>query len=82
MATSLKAFIYGSTKGAYAQGTYKVQGFPTSLITIEPVPSGVSPQAGVTVLSAITLLPTGLNQPSISFYTDTAVDTLITAANT
>lgn len=53
--------------------------FPSGLIFIEPAPAGTTAN-GVTMQSIISLLPTGLNQPSNKYYSAVDVATLSTAA--
>lgn len=68
-----------------AQGIPATQGilhaFPSELVRFYTAPSGTTAN-GVTMASIIALIPQGLNQPEKKFYTPTAVDTLVTAANT
>lgn len=57
----------------------RLHSFPSGLTFIEPAPAGTV-AAGVTMLSIINLLPTGLNQPSKKYYSAADVATLSTAA--
>ena len=81
MALQLLASIYGF--GSHSVGTAQGQlySFPTQGILIRPAPASSSFN-GVTVNSIIEVLPTGLNQPSKSYYAAATVSTLNTAANT
>lgn len=80
MAQQLSASIYGynSSSMGTAQGT--TMSFPTQLITIRPAPAGTVFN-GVTMVTAIQLLPTATKVGADLFFTPTAVATVITAAN-
>lgn len=58
------------------------ESFPGALCLFYPVPPTNPVTAnGVTMASIIELLPTGLNQPSTKFYTDSTVAQLQTNGN-
>lgn len=67
-----------------AQGIPATQGilhsFAPDTVRMRAVKGTVSAN-GVTMLSIVSLLPPGLNQPEKDFYTPTALATLVTAAN-
>lgn len=84
MALQLSASIYGI--GAHAIGTAQgtTMSFPTQGIRIEPASlSGGTGLTfnGVTMVSCIQVLPTGLNTNERRYYSPTPVATLVTAAN-
>ena len=81
MAQSLSASIYG--QGGYTQGTEQglTKGFPTQGIIIEDIASSPVSFNGVSCISKITVLPTGLVVKVAPYYSATAAATLITAAN-
>lgn len=80
MAQQLIASIYGINGNAIGTSAGQPQGFPTQGIRIYPVPSAKTFN-GVTMVSVIEVLPTGLNQQGNKHYTAAATATLITAAN-
>lgn len=81
MANQLIASIYGFN--GYARGTNNglTKGLPTQGILIEDISSAPSSFNGVSCISTITLLPTGLKVNGDVYYSATAAATLITAAN-
>lgn len=83
MANQLIASIYGFN--GYARGTNNglTKGLPTqgAGILIEDISSAPSSFNGVSCISTITLLPTGLKVNGDVYYSATAAATLITAAN-
>jgi hypothetical protein len=56
-----------------------LRSFPSALTQMYPAPAGTT-AAGVTMQSIIELLPTGLNQPAVKYYSAADVATLNTAA--
>lgn len=86
MALQLSASIYGVNTSAVGTAQGLTMSFPTQGLRIEPasltLASGSNTFNGVTVLSCIQLLPTGLNTNERRYYSATAVATLVTAANT
>lgn len=86
MAQQLSASIYriGQTDLKSGAGSPAIQGvtmsFPTQDIRIEAAKIGDT-AIGITMLTIIRLLPTGLNQLCKDYYTPTATATVITAAN-
>ena len=75
MANQIKVFAYGDQNGSYATGTYKVVGVPSQGVVIAPY-SGT--QAGATINSQITVLPTGLVVNGRVYYSDATPAALIT----
>lgn len=53
--------------------------FPSAQTVFRPAPSGITAN-DVTMVSLIEVLPTGLNQPIVTYYTADTVATLNTAA--
>lgn len=86
MASQLSASIYGVGVNAIGTAQGVTMSFPTSGIRIEPASLTLSSDQdefnGVTVVSCIQVLPTGLNTNERRYYSATAVATLVTAANT
>ena len=76
MANQIKVFAYGDQNGSYATGTYKVVGVPSQGVVIAPY-SGAQ-QAGVTINSVVTVLPTGLVVNGAKYYSDATPAALIT----
>lgn len=81
MAQILSASIYGVN--GYDQGNTNglTKGFPVQNILIESIANDPQTFSGVSCISKVTLLPTGLNVKGLQYYTPTAAATLITAAN-
>lgn len=80
MAQQLTASIYGKDGYAWLGNNGTTKSFPTQSISIQALPPA-QVYAGVTCLSVIQLLPSGLNQLVQNYYCPTATATLITAAN-
>lgn len=80
MALQLSASIYGSDGYDWNKSQGVTRGFPTQGITIEALTTPTA-YSGVTCLTIISLLPTGLQTNATKFYTPTATATVITAAN-
>lgn len=80
MAQLLQASIYGADSYDWNAPMGVLRGFPTDEIAIEPLRTPTA-YSGVTCNSIISLLPTGLQTTATKFYTPTATDALISAAN-
>jgi len=81
MANQLIASIYGFND--YARGTNQglTKGFPTQGILIESIANAPKTFNGVSCVSTITLLPTGLKVNGDVYYSAATASALITAAN-
>jgi len=81
MAQILSASIYG--QGAYTQGTAQdlTKGFSTNDLFIEDIANDPISFNGVSCISKITQMPTGLVVKTFPYYSATVAVTLITAAN-
>lgn len=80
MALQLSASIYGANGNDWNKQMGVLRGFPTQGITIETLTTPTA-YSGVTCLSIINLLPTGLQTDATAFYCPTAAATLITNSN-
>lgn len=84
MATLLSASIYGMDNGYNSYDSNMdmgvMRGFPTSLITIEPLTTPTA-YSGVTCNSIISVLPTGNNVNPTKWYTPATYDALLALAN-
>jgi hypothetical protein len=80
MAQQVGVQIYGIDNNAFPQASGLPFSFPAQGFIARPVPQATT-MNGVTMVSVIQVLPTGLNQPAHQYYTPTAVSAIITAAN-
>lgn len=80
MALQLIASIYGANDNDWNKPKGLIMGFPTQNIVIRTLSQPTS-YSGVVCKTAIQLLPTGPSPIQPVYYTPTAADTLITAAN-
>lgn len=80
MAQQLSASIYGKDGYAWIGSNGTTKSFPTQSISIQALPAN-QVYAGVTCVSVIQLLPTGLTVGVQNFYCPTAAATLITNSN-
>jgi hypothetical protein len=80
MAQQFLASIYGYNGNAVGTSAGQPQTFPSAGVRIYPAPSSTTFN-GVTAVSIIEILPTGLNQKGRYFYSAATVVALQTLAN-
>lgn len=85
MAQQFAASIYGIGPNEIGTNNGTTMSFPSQGVRIEPASLSLASNNltfnGVTMVSCIQLLPTGLNVNEKRYYSATAVATLVTAAN-
>lgn len=80
MAQLIAASVYGIDGNALSSSHGRPMAFPSLGITVDTAAPGTV-YAGVTCLSVIQVLPTGLNQPPVKYYTAKTVAEIVTLAN-
>lgn len=80
MAQLITVSVYGKNGLAVGTSAGLPHAFPTSAIVVEPAGSGVTFN-GVTMQSAIKILPDAAYRQVDTYYTAATVSTIVTAAN-
>ena len=80
MAQQVTASVYGLNQQDWNKPLGVTKTFPTQGLSLQHLSPAVS-YSGVSCVTIIQLLPTGLNQTTQNFYSPTALATIATAAN-
>jgi hypothetical protein len=80
MAQQFSASVYGANGNDLNSFQGITKSFPSQGVSIQAL-NPVKSYSGVTCVTVISLLPTGLNQVAQQFYSPTATATVISAAN-